>query len=95
MKTRELCACVRWSDVAANRHYIVEQTTLSFSVETIALQWLDGVVTAITCVQVRGAPLIGVAAAYGIAMAMAVDFDANDASPSDALITLRKTRPTA
>jgi methylthioribose-1-phosphate isomerase len=48
---------------------------------------------AIRTMRVRGAPLIGVAAAFGVALAMFAD--PTDKSLKRALDTLRKTRPTA
>ena len=72
---------------------IIDQRWLphEFRVETIGT--VDGIATAIRDMWVRGAPLIGVTAAYGVAMQMADD-------PSDAALdavweTLHETRPTA
>lgn len=72
---------------------IIDQRWLphEFRVETIGT--VDGIATAIRDMWVRGAPLIGVTAAYGVAIQMADD-------PSDAALdtvweTLHKTRPTA
>ena len=72
---------------------IIDQRWLphEFRVETIGT--VDGIATAIRDMWVRGAPLIGVTAAYGVAIQMADD-------PSDEVLdvvweTLHKTRPTA
>ena len=72
---------------------IIDQRWLphDFRVETIGT--VDGIATAIRDMWVRGAPLIGVTAAYGVAIQMHDD-------PSDAALdavweTLHETRPTA
>jgi len=72
---------------------IIDQRWLphDFRIETIGT--VAGIATAIRDMWVRGAPLIGVTAAYGVAMQMADD-------PSDAALdavweTLHETRPTA
>ncbi|MER8430157.1 S-methyl-5-thioribose-1-phosphate isomerase [Mesorhizobium caraganae] len=72
---------------------IIDQRWLphEFRIETI--DTVEGIATAIRDMWVRGAPLIGVTAAYGVAIQMADD-------PSDAALgavweTLHKTRPTA
>lgn len=72
---------------------IIDQTRLPFSFDIIELSNLDAAAHAISDMQVRGAPLIGATAAYGVALAMAVE-------PSDAALEavyrqLLATRPTA
>jgi methylthioribose-1-phosphate isomerase len=59
----------------------------------LRLNSLDDVAQAIRSMQVRGAPLIGVSAAYGLALALARRAD--DATLLAALQTLAATRPTA
>lgn len=54
---------------------------------------VEDVAEAIRAMRVRGAPLIGVAAAYGLALAMQAD--ATDAALSRAAAMLAATRPTA
>ena len=49
---------------------IVDQTRLPFDFRTVELESWTQVATSITSMQVRGAPLIGVAGAYGLALAM-------------------------
>jgi methylthioribose-1-phosphate isomerase len=72
---------------------IIDQTRLPFVVETLRLtRWTDAA-RAICDMQVRGAPLIGATAAWGVALAMAED--ASDASLDQACAGLLATRPTA
>ncbi len=57
---------IRWVD---NQVEILDQTLLPNKEEYVRLSNYHEIVTAIKTLQVRGAPLIGVAAAYAIAMA--------------------------
>ena len=72
---------------------IVDQTKLPHRFETARLVSLDDAARAIATMQVRGAPLIGAAAAYGICLALRED--ASDAALERACATLLATRPTA
>lgn len=72
---------------------IIDQTRLPFEFRTLHLSNCDEVAQAIRSMQVRGAPLIGATAAYGLALAM--DVDASDSSLESAASLLEKTRPTA
>lgn len=72
---------------------ILDQTLLPHRCKTRRLTTLDEVAAAIRSMQVRGAPLIGATAAYGVAIALAADAD--DARLEHALATLAATRPTA
>ncbi len=72
---------------------IIDQTVLPHRFATLRLASLDDAVRAIAAMQVRGAPLIGAAAAYG--MALALRADPSDASAERARVALMKTRPTA
>ena len=72
---------------------IIDQTRLPHELVTIKLHTLEDAVVAISSMQVRGAPLIGAAAAYGVALAM--EHDATDAGLQKALRMLGQTRPTA
>ncbi len=77
-----------------HRHInIVDQTMLPFALEMRTLSSWQDVAEAIRAMRVRGAPLIGVAAAYGMAMAMAED--ATDDALARAGAGLLATRPTA
>ena len=72
---------------------IIDQTKLPHRFETLALRTLAEAAHAIKSMQVRGAPLIGATAAYGIALALRAD--ASDAALDAAHATLLATRPTA
>jgi methylthioribose-1-phosphate isomerase len=72
---------------------IIDQTKLPFAFETVALRSLDDAARAISSMQVRGAPLIGATAAYGVALA--VRDDASDEALDRACTALAATRPTA
>lgn len=72
---------------------IIDQTLLPHEFSTIRLQQVEQACRAIETMEVRGAPLIGVTAAYGMALAMRED--ASDANVGSALKRLKATRPTA
>lgn len=72
---------------------IIDQTALPHHYRTIDLETLEAAAHAIRSMQVRGAPLIGVTAAYGIALAMCQSSD--DAALTEAIALLGATRPTA
>jgi methylthioribose-1-phosphate isomerase len=72
---------------------IIDQTKLPFALDVVPLRTLDDAAHAISSMQVRGAPLIGATAAYGVALAMRAD--ASDDGLSRACETLAGTRPTA
>lgn len=80
-----------WRD--ADRVGIVDQTRLPFEFRTLRLASCEDVAHAIRSMQLRGAPLIGAAAAYGIALAMAED--ASDTGLAGSAAILGATRPTA
>ena len=72
---------------------IIDQTRLPHEFAVARLETLDDACTAIRSMQVRGAPLIGAAAAYGVALAMLED--AADDGLERACAALSATRPTA
>lgn len=72
---------------------IIDQTRLPHALHWVRVTTLDEAAHAIRAMQVRGAPLIGVTAAYGLAVALAAD--ASDAHLQHAAALLRSTRPTA
>jgi methylthioribose-1-phosphate isomerase len=72
---------------------IIDQTALPHRFSTVRLMTLEEVARAIATMQVRGAPLIGATAAYGVALA--VRADASDEALERACATLAATRPTA
>ena len=72
---------------------VLDQTRLPHAEAWLRLESLAAVCTAIATMQVRGAPLIGVTAAYGLALALQTD--ASDAHLTAACRALAATRPTA
>ena len=72
---------------------IIDQTLLPHRVEIVRLSGLRDAVRAIADMQVRGAPLIGVTAAWGLALALRTD--PSDAGLAHARKSLAATRPTA
>src|SRR3954471_17380054 len=71
---------------------IIDQTKLPHAFEIAELRDVKDAWRAIAEMQVRGAPLIGVAAAYGLALAMRVDSsDVNFAAAAEYLATARPT----
>jgi methylthioribose-1-phosphate isomerase len=72
---------------------IIDQTVLPHQFASIRLRELADAVHAIKTMQVRGAPLIGAAAAYGICLAVAAD--SSDQALDSAYDALLATRPTA
>ena len=82
-----------WPDESGREVHIVDQTRLPFVFSTRALTSVNDVAVAIRLMQVRGAPLIGVTAAFGVALAMRVD--CSDASLDESVRVLNATRPTA
>lgn len=76
-----------------DRVCLIDQTQLPFEFVTVEVTSLVQMCHAIRSMQVRGAPLIGVAAAYG--MALALQENASDGSLQGAMQQLVATRPTA
>ena len=72
---------------------IIDQTRLPFEFVTRRLETVADAATAIADMWVRGAPLIGATAAFGMALAM--HGDASDAGLKKAYDELMATRPTA
>ena len=72
---------------------VIDQTRLPHAFEVMRVQTLAAMVAAIRTMQVRGAPLIGAAAAYGMALAMRED--ASVAGLDHAAKALLASRPTA
>lgn len=82
-----------WCDDDGWSVRIIDQTRLPHQFELVTLTSLDEAARAIATMMVRGAPLIGAAAAYGMALAMRED--ASDAALDAAYEMLIATRPTA
>lgn len=72
---------------------IIDQTKLPHHFTTVELLKLEDAARAIRDMLVRGAPLIGATAAYGICLAL--EDDASDVRLAHAYETLMATRPTA
>jgi len=72
---------------------IIDQRWLPHEFRVVTLKSVDDVAVAIRDMWVRGAPLIGVTAAYGVALAMAAD--SRNTSLDAVWNTLHETRPTA
>jgi methylthioribose-1-phosphate isomerase len=72
---------------------VIDQTRLPFAFELRHLQAAEDAAEAIRDMIVRGAPLIGVTAAYGVALGMRED--PSDAGLARAVDVLGATRPTA
>jgi len=72
---------------------IIDQTKLPWTVDLARLTTMEQVAHAIRAMLVRGAPLIGAAAAYGVALAMRAD--ASNENLAHAVEVLGAARPTA
>jgi methylthioribose-1-phosphate isomerase len=72
---------------------IIDQTRLPHKIETVVLKTEDDAAYAIQAMLVRGAPLIGATAAYGVALAMRKN--TSDAALGQAIAHLAEQRPTA
>src|SRR3712207_1170781 len=83
---------VRWvaRDLGGPAVRVLDQTLLPRRVEVVDCRDVDTVVEAISALRVRGAPAIGVAAAYGVVLGAIVDND-----PAGAARRLTAARPTA
>jgi methylthioribose-1-phosphate isomerase len=83
---------VSWQDGGLS---ILDQTRLPGEEAYLLCSQVEQVADAIRSLQIRGAPLIGIAAAYGIALAAHGDQDQLDERVARAAALLRSTRPTA
>ena len=82
-----------WVEPDGRSVRIIDQTQLPHRFVTLRLTTLAEAVHAIASMQVRGAPLIGAAAAYGVALAL--NADPSDEALERACAALLATRPTA
>ncbi|GBG01682.1 methylthioribose-1-phosphate isomerase [Azospira sp. I13] len=82
-----------WPVPGSHAVEIIDQTALPHHFRTLRLTTLEEAAHAIRAMQVRGAPLIGATAAYGVALALTRD--GSDAALLQAIATLGATRPTA
>ncbi|MGA7539929.1 MAG: S-methyl-5-thioribose-1-phosphate isomerase [Steroidobacteraceae bacterium] len=72
---------------------VIDQSRLPFELATLDLTSLEDAARAIKSMVVRGAPLIGATAAYGLALALRTD--PSDRRIEEAAKVLQATRPTA
>jgi methylthioribose-1-phosphate isomerase len=82
-----------WAEPARGEVHVIDQTKLPYAFETAVLDSPEGVAEAIRAMRVRGAPLIGVAAAFG--MALAASRAPSDPGLEKVAKMLGATRPTA
>ena len=82
-----------WYDNSSDKIRIIDQRLLPHEIKFVELNTLQDVCFAIKDMQVRGAPLIGITAAYGMYIAARENSDTNYLK--DASIKLKNTRPTA
>ncbi len=82
-----------WFDKRVNEVKIIDQRCLPYQFKVITIETLEDFEVAIRDMAVRGAPLIGATAAYGIARQ--VQRDASDESILHCSERLNNTRPTA
>lgn len=90
-QSENLCS-LRW-DHQRQMVEVIDQTLLPHALQWLQLDTLDAFCHAISSMQVRGAPLIGITAAYGLAAALARD--ATTQQLEQARAVLLATRPTA
>ena len=82
-----------WTNETRRSVVIIDQTLLPFALEEHEIMSIEQACDAIRAMRVRGAPLIGVTAAYGIALQMKTD--CTDGALQAACRALLATRPTA
>src|SRR5215510_14797162 len=82
-----------WLEADGSTVGIIDQTVLPHRFATLQICPLADAVRSIATMQVRGAPLIGAAAAYG--MALALKADASDEMLERGYTSLLASRPTA
>jgi methylthioribose-1-phosphate isomerase len=82
-----------WLEADGQTVGVIDQRRLPHAFERVRLETLEDAARAIRTMQVRGAPLIGATAAYGVALGLRAD--ASDAALRRIYATLLATRPTA
>jgi methylthioribose-1-phosphate isomerase len=73
---------------------LIDQTVLPTELRILRISAVDDLITAIQMLSVRGAPALGVAGAFGVALA-ARQFAADPAGRADAVRRIERARPTA
>lgn len=93
------CRTLQWEGDANGRLRLIDQTLLPTRFEQITCTSVDAVVEAIRMLRVRGAPAIGVSAAWGVVIGLqsvrSSDADTFDARLQDVVQQLAASRPTA
>lgn len=88
-----------WADPRCKSVHIIDQTVLPHQFSVVEIHSVEAMINAIKTMQVRGAPLIGAAAAYGLALATSVDHSENELQSNTYLqqagTGLIASRPTA
>src|SRR6266581_7138288 len=82
-----------WPTADGSAVEVIDQTRLPHRFESVRLSTVEEAANAIRTMIVRGAPLIGATAAYGLALALRDD--ASDEALDGAYDLLLATRPTA
>ena len=82
-----------WPEADRRSVGIIDQTKLPHRFETVTLRTLDDAVLAISDMLVRGAPLIGATAAYGVCLGL--NEDCSDTRLNTTCAALIAARPTA
>jgi methylthioribose-1-phosphate isomerase len=82
-----------WADEGLEAVHIIDQSRLPWVFEVLRIDSPEAMAEAIHAMRVRGAPLIGVSGAFGLALA--ANRDPSDEALSEALRRLEATRPTA
>ena len=82
-----------WTGEDSRSVWIIDQTRLPHELDLLELDDLEAAAAAIETMQVRGAPLIGATAAYGVCLALLAD--PGDGALEQACARLIRTRPTA
>jgi len=82
-----------WREPDGRAVGVIDQTLLPHRFGTLRLATVDDAARAIATMQVRGAPLIGAVAAYGLCLALRAD--ASDENLERAYAMMLATRPTA
>lgn len=80
-----------WFDSSSQTLHVIDQTRLPFETVVLMLETLEQAADAIVSMKVRGAPLIGITAAFGVYLALRSDQN----SLAAACAQLLQTRPTA
>ena len=93
MKVRDRHYRTIWLNEDGRSIDVIDQRWLPHEFRVATLRTVDDVATAIRDMWIRGAPLIGVTAAYGFAIAM--QDDASESAINAVWAVLHETRPTA